>query len=84
MQVPFEVVYETVVNRSIRPFDMTGVTFLTSWTLESSGTQTAISFVSKTALASRIIVARVINTSALKRKKILYVELLIKWESSSI
>ena len=30
---------------------MAGITFLTPWTFESSGTQTAISFVSKTAFS---------------------------------
>ena len=34
-------------------------------TLESSSTQTAIAFVSKTALASGLVFARVLNTSAL-------------------
>ena len=50
-------------------FDNAGITFLTPWTFESSDTQTAISFVSKTALTSRIVIARVINTSTLRPKE---------------
>ena len=69
---------------------MIGITFLTAWTFEPSEAQTAISFVSKTTLTSYIVIARVINTSALKPKKemvaisLSYVKNINKMETSSI
>ena len=69
---------------------MIGITFLTAWTFEPSEAQTAISFVSKTTLTSCIVIARVINTSALKPKKemvaisLSYVKNINKMETSSI
>ena len=46
-----------------------GITFIANLTLESSWTQTAITFVGKTALASRVVLARVCDTVTLTWKK---------------
>ena len=46
-----------------------GITFIANLTLESRWTQTAITFVGKTALASRVVLARVCDTVTLTWKK---------------
>ena len=46
-----------------------GITFIANLTLESSWTQTAITFAGKTALASRVVLARVCDTVTLTWKK---------------
>ena len=44
------------------------VTSFAKWTLKSSGTKTPITFVSKSALTSGIVLTRILNTIALKEK----------------
>jgi len=45
------------------------LTILTVLTLESSSTQTAVSFVGKTGLTGCFVLARVVNTGALRKIK---------------